>query len=184
MPLFSVELGDGRTFQALHRIAGDPPLHGSLPDTDEGRQQLVTWCLTRFIEAVRAKIPENERLRRNEWYYNGFHWNDPVANRENEVRNFCFATVETVHPILTEVRPRPEVVLRRQYGDEVKAEMLNDRLNWLMDVAGFDHNCALNDREKLKHGYSVYLLNVCDDYICRALPYSVYDFYRDRKSVV
>lgn len=181
MPLFDVDLGDGRKFHALERLDGGRPLYGSLVDDEKGeaRQQLVQWAMDRFIEAVRAKVPENERLRRNEWYYNGHHWNDPVANRENEVRNFCFATVETVLPILTEVRPRPEVVLRKQYGDEIKADDLNDRANWVMDVAGFDYNCALGDREKLKHGYSVYLLDVGEDKVCRNLPYSVYDFYRD-----
>lgn len=179
MSLFTVDLPDGSTFIARDRISGDPPVFGSLPDNDEGREALMKWASERFVEAVRAKAPENERLRKNEWYYNGFHWEDPQANRENEVRNFAFATVETVHPILTEVRPRPEVVLRKQYGDSLKADTINERLNWLMDVSGFDHNCALNDREKLKHGYSVYLIDVGEDGIGRNLPYSVYDFYRD-----
>lgn len=179
MPMFTVSLDEGRHFIARDRIAGKPPVFGNLPDDEEGRDHLVNWAMERFIEAVRAKVPENERLRRNEWFYNGHHWSDPQANRENEVRNFCFATVETVHPILTEVRPRPEVVLRKQYGDAVKADALNERANWLMDVAGFDYNCALGDREKLKHGYSIYLIDVGEDKIARNLPYSVYDFYRD-----
>lgn len=177
--LFNVDLPDGRAFIAKHRVAADPPLFGNLGDDDKGRADLSQWVLERFVEAVRAKQPENERLRRNEWYYNGHHWSDPQANRENEVRNFCFATVETVHPILTEVRPRPEVVLRSQYGDELTADMMNERANWVMDVAGFDYNCALGDREKLKHGYSVYLIDVDDNGIGVNVPYSNFDFYRD-----
>lgn len=178
---FSVELGEGRRFHAQQRITGDLPILGDIFDDEqgEGRKKLVQYVLDRFVEAVRAKAPENERLRRNEWYYNGRHWNDAETNRQNEVRNFCFATVETVHPILTEVRPRPEVVLRKMYDVQLKADALNDRANWVMDVSGFDYNCALGDREKLKHGYSVYLLNVDDRGVCVNYPYSVYDFYRD-----
>ena len=182
MALFSVELGNDRTFHATDRIRGESPIFGNLPNTPEGQQQLVNWVMERFIEAVRGKVSEFERLRKNEWYYNGFHWNDPEANRNNEVRNFCFATVETVHPILTEIRPRPEVVLRKQYGRPdapFKADDLNERAEWLMDVSGWDYNCCINDREKLKHGYSVYLLNVDEGGVCKNIPYSVYDFYRD-----
>lgn len=179
MPLFDVDLGEGRRFHATERIAGDAPLYGNFQSTEEGQQQLVNWVLERFFEAVRAKTAENERLRRNEWYYNGFHWSDPEANRRNEVRNFVFATVETAQAILTEIRPRPEVVLRRQYGNAMVADDYQERAEWVMDVSGWDYNCSLGDREKLKHGYAVYLLNCRRDGVCVNHPYSVYDFYRD-----
>jgi len=128
---------------------------------------------------VRAKVPELQRLRSCELYYSGFHWEDPLTNRENAVRNYYFATVETVQPIITEMRPRPEIVLRRDYGNPDLANDLNDVAQWMMDVSEWDSAVAVNTREMLKFGWSVYLLQPGEDGICRAIPFPVWDFYKD-----
>lgn len=180
--LFSVPLdGSGkRHFIANGRIAPEAPLYGRFENTEEGQGQLVTWAMNRFAEAVRAKQPELERLKTMQLYYGGRHWADANANRENAVRNFAFATVETVLPALSSGKPRPEIVLRRAYGqDEQIAEKLNDFAQWLMDRDEYDAACFLNDREMLKLGWSVYLTQPNDEGICYPLVYPVWDFYKD-----
>lgn len=176
--MFEIDLGNDRRFVARERLAGDAPLFGRIKNTDEGRSQVVQWVLNQFVDAVRAKLPQHREMVQNELYYAGFHWADPIANRNNAVRNFCFATVETVHPILTEMRPRPQAVMRGLYSIN-SADKINDRLQWLMDVTNFDYTKSVNEREKLKHGWCVYLLNVNSMGFCEALPYPGYDFYPD-----
>lgn len=179
LPMKPGPAGEERHFIATNVINADPPRYGAFGDDDNARDALVQWALARFINAVRAKVPELQRLRTLELYYSGFHWEDPLTNRENAVRNFCFATVETVLPILVEVRPRPEIVLRRQYGDEKVADRLNDFAQWLMDVTEWDYVHAINGRERLKFGWAVNLLQTDDDGLCRRMAFPVWDFYKD-----
>lgn len=176
--MFEIDLGNDRRFIANERIQGDKPLFGLIKNDEEGRNTVVQWVISQFIAAVRAKMPQHREMVQNELYYSGFHWADPVANRNNAVRNFCFATVETVHPILTEMRPRPQAVIRGAYSPKT-ADDINDRAQWLMDVTGFDYERAINEREKLKHGWCVYLLNVESTGFCRARALPPWDYYPD-----
>ena len=184
MSLFSVDMppgpnGETRTFVAKQKISPEAPRYGRFGDDDEARGRLSQWAMTRFIQAVRAKVPELQRMRTHELYYSGFHWEDPLTNRSNAVRNFCFSIVETIHPVLTEQRPRPEIVLRRNYGDPGLADQLNEVAQWLMDVNGWDLSRSVNTREKLKLGWNVYLLQTDANGICRPLPFPAWDFYKD-----
>lgn len=173
--LWSVDLGDGTSFVATGRIAPEPYLYGHFTSESE----LKGWVFERFREAVAAKRPETERLRTMELYYSGFHYLDPQMNRENKVTNLCFSTVETVWPVMTEQKPRPEIQVRQQYqqGD---VQDLQDYATWLMDTAEWDLNHQLGTREKLKNGWNVHLV-VGDPQtgIHRPKQWSVFDFYKD-----
>ena len=114
-----------------------------------------------------------------ELYYSGFHFLDPQMNRELKVTNLCFATVETVHPVMTEALPRPEIVPRRQYQDK-EVTAVQEYAQWLMDTTEYDLNYHVNTREKLKYGWCVHLLVVDPRTgLCFPKPYSVFDFYKD-----
>lgn len=178
--LFSVALPDGTTFVARERVAAPEPVLGSLPNTEEGLNALRQYFFSRFSDAVRDKRPETERLRMQELYYSGFHWNTPELNRQNKVTNYCFAVVETIHPAMTENKPRPEIVLRRNYGDESVADALQDFATWLMDTSQFDGLHTLQTREKLKFGWCVHMVVVDPATgIAYGTPVSVFDYYKD-----
>lgn len=173
--LFTVPLGPGKAFIADTRYAPDVgPLEG-FRDSDE----LCGWFFDRFRDAYAAKRPELERLKMLELYYSGFHFTDPIMNRQMKVTNFCFATVETVLPILCETKPRPEIVPRRTYHQQ-DVQDLQDYAQWLMDTTEWDMNHVVNNREKLKYGWCVHLLVVDPRTgICHPRPWSVFDFYKD-----
>lgn len=164
----------GSTFIAHQRLENTFDLYGGMtPEEFQG------WMFQRFREAYAAKKPEIERLKLNELYYSGFHFIDPQQNRENKVTNMCFATVETVHPVMTEQKPRPEIVMRRQYQDDV-ASTIQEYAQWVMDTTEFDLCYHLNTREKLKYGWCVTLLVVDPRTgMCWPKVYSVFDFYKD-----
>jgi hypothetical protein len=164
----------GSHFVADHRIVFDQDLLCGMTEED-----FKGWVFRCFRAAYAAKKPETERLKTLEMYYSGFHFLDPQMNREMKVTNLCFSTVETVHPVMTEQTPRPEVVMRRQYTPDV-ASKLQEYACWLMDTTEFDLNHHLNTREKLKYGWCVHLLVVDPATgMCWPKPWSVFDFYKD-----
>lgn len=162
----------GSHFIAHERLeAAIDPLRGMKDEDFRG------WFFERFRQAYNAKRPEAERLKMLELYYAGFHFLTPQMNREMKVTNLCFATVETVHPVMTEVRPRPEIVPRRQYQQK-EVTAIQEYAQWLMDTAEFDLLHHVNTREKLKYGWCVHMLVVDPRTgICYAKPKSVFDFY-------
>ncbi len=164
----------GKEFIAKQKIEHEVDLFDGM-----SREEFMGWFMQKFREAYAAKKPETERLKMNELYYSGIHFLDPQMNREMKVTNLCFSTVETVHPVMTEQKPRPEIVPRRQYSpDEVTA--VQEYAQWLMDTTEFDLCHHINTREKLKYGWCVHLLVVDPDTgICYPKPYSVFDFYKD-----
>lgn len=174
-PMFSVSLGDGSFFVATNRIQGDVPICGHATNVEVVRG----WFMEKFREAVAAKRPETYRLQQNELYYSGFHYSDAQMNRQNKITNFCFATVETVWPILTEMKPRPEIQARRGMSQN-DVEQLNDFAQWLMDTNGFDSWFQLSRREMLKQGWTCTIIVVNPETgIASPKFFSQYDFYKD-----
>jgi len=173
--MFSVPMSDGSFFVATDKLREDPPIFGLSKDLEEVRG----WFMERFREAVSAKRPETYRLQTNELYYSGIHYDNPELNRRNKVTNYCFSTVETVWPILTEQKPRPEIQARRGLT-QADVEQLNDFAQWLMDTNGFDSWFQISRRELLKQGWTVTLITV-DPSTGIAYPkfFSQYDFYKD-----
>lgn len=169
-----MQLPDGRFFIAHKRIENDTDMLQGMSE-----EEFKGWFFSKFRDSYAAKRPETERLKMCELYYSGFHFLEPQMNREMKVTNFCFATVETVHPVMTEVKPRPEIVMRRQYGEDV-ATSIQEYAQWLMDTTEYDLNDHVNTREKLKYGWCVHLLVVDPKTgLCYPKPYSVFDFYKD-----
>ena len=174
--LFSVDMGDGSFFVATDRVPmSEPPAMGQASDKDA----LVGWAFERFREAVQAKKPETYRLQTNELYYAGFHYNTAELNRQNKVTNLCFATVETVWPVMTEQKPRPEIQARRALTT-TDVDQLNDFAQWLMDTNQFDLWFQVSRREMLKQGWNCTII-VVDPATGVAYPkfWSQYDFYKD-----
>ena len=179
MNLFTADLQDGRSFIAHQRIENDLDMLGGM-DKDEFKG----WMFQRFRDSFNAKKPETERLKAMELYYSGFHFLDAQMNREMKVTNLCFATVETVHPVMVEQKPRPEIVPRRQYqvvpGEPDPIAAIEEYATWVMDTTEFDLAYYMNTREKLKYGWCVTLLVVDQRTgICFPKVYSVFDFYKD-----
>lgn len=169
----------GAHFIAHNRIENDHDMLGGMT-----ADEFKGWMFSRFRESYAAKKPEIERLKQNELYYAGFHFLDAQMNREMEVTNLCFATVETVHPTMVEQKPRPEIVPRRQYdvpqGAQDPMATIQEYAQWVMDTTEFDLCYYLNTREKLKYGWCVTLLVVDPATgICFPKVYSVFDFYKD-----
>jgi hypothetical protein len=174
MNLFSMQLPDGRHFIAHQKIENDHDLLGGM-----SKEDFTGWFFSRFRESHAAKKPETERLKMMELYYSGFHFLDSQMNREMKVTNLCFATVETVHPVMTEMRPRPEIVMRRQYAKD-EATAVQEYAQWLMDTTEYDHWYHASTRQKLKLGWTVTVLVVEPSTgLCFPKVYSAFDFYKD-----
>ncbi len=171
------QLGPDTMFHARERIAGKAPLYGMLEDSEEGKLALREWVISSFAEAVRFKRPELERLKTCELYYAGRHYRDPVANRENKVTNLCFSTVETIHPVMTEHRPRPEIMPRQNYSEDY-AKMQQLAAEWWMDSTHFDLAFGLATRDKIKYGWACWLLvNDPQTGITHPRAFPVWDYY-------
>lgn len=164
----------GGHFLAHERLENEFALLGGMSEDD-----FRGWFFEQFRKAYQAKKPEQERLKTMELYYSGFHYLDAQMNREKVVTNLCFSTVETVHPVMTEQKPRPECVPRRQYDpDHIAA--IEEYSTWVMDTTEFDLAYHMNTREKLKYGWCVTLMVVdARTGICFPKVFSVFDFYKD-----
>lgn len=165
-----------RVFIPRDRIAPEPPLLGSIPDTPEGRKALFDWMWERFASAVEAKRPETERLKLCELYYSGFHYRTPAENRANVITNLCFSTVETVHPVMTEMRPRPEIA-PREFTDPAVTLAQQAAAEWWMDTTEFDLANHLVCRDKLKYGWGLWYLAPGPDGVCRPRAGTVWSYY-------
>lgn len=173
---------NGTTFVS----SGDPAIRSSsqLPypfDNCQNDQQLQGALSDLWNRTLVARQPEIERLQMLEMLYQGFHYRNPVDNRELEVTNHCFSTVETVYPIMVERRPRPEVVARP--GSVIPsdtAKQLQQIASWWQDLSAVDGVRRLQTRVKLKYGYCITVL-IIDP--VTGIPYPVdwpvFDFYPD-----
>src|SRR3990172_9124938 len=102
-----------------------------------------------------------------------------MDDRNNPVTNYCFSTVETVWPILTQAKPRPEPVPRR-YMDAAKLSRLRDFAIYKMDSSGFDRVFRVAVRDLLKYGWCCPMIGW--DAHGRSVPryLSPFDFYPDQ----
>ena len=168
------DLGSQGTFISTSRHAPTIPMFGSMTIDD-----LRSWVADRWYEAFEGKRAETERLKTCELFWAGFHYTDPFLNRVNPVTNFCFATVETMHPILTEQRPRPEA-RPRDVALDVDVDDIERYASWKMDATNFDQVCRVSVRDILKYGYCVVREFIDYD---TGLSYprheSVFDYYPD-----
>lgn len=167
-------LGSQGTFFARTRHAPDYQPFGSM---DEG--QLKSWVADRWYEAFEGKRAETERLKTCELFYAGFHYTDPYLNRINPVTNFCFSTVETSHPILTEDRPRPEARPRDPLRSQT-ADAVAKYADWKMDSTDWDRSVRLGTRDFLKLGWNIHTIYV-DPATGLSIPrwMSTFDYYPD-----
>lgn len=162
-------------FAASERHIPATPPFGSF-GSDEGK--LKAWVAEKWQMLFELKRGEQERLKTCELYYSGFHYTDPWDNRNNPVTNYCFSTVETVWPILTQARPRPEPV-PRGYMSAQKVNRLRDFAVYKMDSSGFDRLFRLEARDLLKYGWCCPMIGW--DAQGRSVPkyLSPFDFYPD-----
>lgn len=172
MPAF--DLGQGRVFIPSSRHYDEFKLFGDLD-----HNQLRAWVCDRWSDAFEAKRAETERLKAMELYWAGFHYQDAWLNKSRPITNYCFAHVETLHPILTEAKPRPEIAPRRSMADQ-RIASLRETAQWYMDRSWFDAAVSQGTRDKLKYGYSIHLVTF-DPKTGFPKPghVSVFDFYRD-----
>ncbi len=165
---------DGSSFIAQQRMEEIVP-----PFITDDENQLRSWLASRWSMAFEGKRAETERLKLNSLYYDGFHYQSAWLNRTNPITNYCFSTVETVVPFVTEVSPRPEIMPRRSMDAE-RIARLQEFATWLMDRDEFDDALVCGTRDKSKYGWCAYLVTF--DYVT-GMPYpknlSVFDFYPD-----
>lgn len=168
-------LSDGSVFTASERHVPAVPPFGGFGD-DQGKLQ--AWVAEKWNMLFELKRGEAERLKTCELYYAGFHYERAWDNRNNPVTNYCFSTVETVWPILTQVRPRPEPVPRR-FMDDQRVKRLRDYAVYKMDSTGFDKVFRLAVRDLLKYGWCCPMIGW--DSNGRAIPryLSPFDLYPD-----
>lgn len=172
----SWKLEDGSEFHAARRVTPD-----RIPAIDfmsEGA--LKHFVMERWRRAYNAKIPELNRLKIEELYWSGHHYETAQDNRENPVINLCFALVETVWANLTESLPTPQIVPARAGFSKQKANDLNEFAKWLMRANNFSTPYLANQHTKLKHG-TCYYRTIVDPATGIAWPkwLSPYDFYKD-----
>jgi hypothetical protein len=169
-------LENGAQFHASSRVTPD-----RIPAIDfmsEGA--LKHFVLERWRRAYNAKAPELSRLKTEELYWSGHHYETAQDNRENPVINLCFALVETVWANLTEALPTPQIIPTRSGFGRQKAEDINEFAKWLMRANNFATPYLGNQHIKLKHGTCYYRVLV-DPATGIAWPkmLSPYDFYKD-----
>lgn len=172
------DLPDGSIFRATERHVPPSPPFGSFGDGAEGEERIRAWVGEKWNTLWQLKRGEQERLKTCELFYAGFHYIDAWDNRNNPVTNYCGATVETIWPILTQTRPRPEVVARNTLMPQ-KADRLRDFATYKMDSCGFDRIHRICTRDLLKYGWCVPMIGW--DSMGRAIPkyLSPFDFYPD-----
>jgi hypothetical protein len=178
MPGTAFTLADGSIFSATERHVPETPPFGSFGDGDEARAKLIAWVVDKWNTCFQLKRGEQERLKTCELFYAGFHYIDPWENRNNPVTNYCFSGVETVWPILTQSRPRPEPV-PRNFMDADKVKRLAEYATYKMDSSGFDRIFRVCTRDLLKYGWCCPMIGW--DAQGRAIPkyLSPFDYYPD-----
>lgn len=170
------DLPDGSSFIATERHVPETPPFGSFGD-DEGK--LRAWVAEKWSVLFQQKRGELERLKTCELYYAGFHYESAWDNRNNPVTNYCFSTVETVWPILTQSRPRPEPVPRR-FMDAEKIKRIREYATYKMDSTGYDKVFRMSVRDILKYGWCCPMIGW--DHNGRSIPkyLSPFDYYPDQ----
>lgn len=170
------DLPDGSLFSATERHVPETPPFGGFGDDED---KLKAWVAEKWNTLFHLKRGEQERLKTCELFYAGFHYIDPWDNRNNPVTNYCFSTVETIWPILTQAKPRPEPVPRR-FMDKEKVNRAREFATYKMDSSGFDRVFRLSVRDLLKYGWCCPMIGW--DAQGRAVPkyLSPFDFYPDQ----
>jgi hypothetical protein len=168
-------LPDGSNFVATKRHVPETPPFGAFGDDETA---LIAWASEKWNLLFQLKRGETEQLKACESFYSGHHYLDPWDNRQNPVTNYCFSSVETVWPILTEVRPRPEAVPRR-WMDADRIQRINNFATYKMDTCGFDRIFRISVRDLLKFGWCCPMIGW--DSKGTAIPkyLSPFDFYPD-----
>lgn len=150
------------------------PFLGCADDTE-----LSAKLIAMFQDSVRAKAAEVDRLRRMTRFYDGFPYREAYLNKQRPITNYCFSVVETVVPVMTESRPRPQIVPREAMGSQAVKD-LQKFATWLMSRADFDEWNILSTRDCSIYGYSPSI--PAFDYRT-GMPYpktlSVFDTYYD-----
>lgn len=172
--VFTLDGGD--LFEARERHVPEVPPFGAFGNDED---KLTAWVMEKWNILFELKRGEAERLKTCELFYAGFHYIDPQANRENAITNYCSSTVETVWPLLTQERPRPEPVPRR-YMDDEKIAALRMYATYKMDSTGFDRIYRIAQRDILKYGWCPVLISWDAD--GRSIPkwLDPFDFYPDQ----
>jgi len=174
----ATQLPDGSTFVARERHVPEVPPFGSFGSDREAEDKLVAWASEKFNLLYQLKRGEQERLKNCEMYYAGFHYEDAWDNRNNPVTNYCFSSVETVWPILTEVRPRPEPVPRR-WMDAARIKRIEQFATYKMDTCGFDRIFRICVRDLLKYGWCCPMIGWNSEGTAVPRYLSPFDFYPD-----
>lgn len=160
--------------QRLIDVVEDPPPLG-LEDDDK----VKGFVGQLWEKTYKAHEPEHDRMRRCQLYYDGWHYENPRENFENEVTNFPAAMVETIHAELTENKPRPEIIPTSDLSEE-RAKDLGKYAEYLMNNDGFDKCWNLSTREFLKLGWCANL--IAFDHrngMPYPKPWCNWDIYRD-----
>lgn len=141
---------------------------------------LRAWVNDVFYDAVRAKAPEQDRLRRCSRYYDGFMFKYPHLNKTRPITNYCNSVTETIVPLLTEKRPRPEIVPRQPIRGIDAVKRLQRYASWIQSRSKFDMWNLLATRDASIYGWSWSFIS--SDYRTgEAFPMngSVFDLYLD-----
>jgi hypothetical protein len=169
------DLEDGSQFVADERHVPEVPPFGAFGDDEE---KIKSWVGEKWNILWQLKRGETERLKTCELFYAGFHYQDVNDVRGKAITNYCHSTVETIWPILTQSRPRPEPVPRSSM-DVKKVKRLRDYATYKMDVCGFDRIFRICTRDFLKYGWCCPIIRW--DSRGNAVPiyWSPFDFYPD-----
>jgi hypothetical protein len=173
-----MNMPDGSLFTASSRHVPEVPPFGSFGSDEEGQTKLASWVADKFNALFQMKRGETERLKTCGLFYRGFHYIDPWDNRNNTITNYCFQTVETIWPILTQARPRPEPV-PRNFMDATKLKRVSDYAEYKLDSSGFDKIHRMCTRDLLTYGWCVAVIGW--DAQGRSIPkyWSPFDYYPD-----
>lgn len=133
------------TFVSTARYEAEEP---EMSDED-----IKTFVAEKWVELFEAKRGETARLIRNDKYWMGRHYNDAALNRSMPVTNYCFSTVETLHPVLTKSMPRPEPQ-PREYRSKMRVDEIAAYAQWKMDQVAWERPFRLGVRDFLKHGWN------------------------------
>ncbi|MBU8770327.1 portal protein [Cytobacillus oceanisediminis] len=123
----------------------------------QNEQKLAQTIQHKFIESRSIKAAEEKRWKREGDFYKGEQWKSKPAydGQIQPVTNICFSIVESIIPQLTDNRPQI-VTLPTEPGDEKKAEILTNIIEYVWDVRDMDYKLIMNERTRIKHGMGIY----------------------------
>lgn len=135
---------------------------GKVPPPGKAEAELVASVLNMLEQAIAAKEPYTKIWPTVYDHYHGKHWGRRPTWKSSPVENHIFSKIETMLPILTDNRPKIDILPREGAYLEY-AELVQSLLDYLWDKNSTDDEMVLACKNMLLFGKGFLYSYWCDD---------------------